>query len=264
MLKKVLLPAAVAALLVLSLVGMQLGAASPYWMNFYGTVRGEGGQPLADARIEVFVDGILAGADTSRADGTYGLLPVYGDDPTTPEKDGARPGDSLSFHVNGHRAGSATWTAHGAVQQLDLQGGPGPEDAGKGCADSYEPNNQHQLAKELTGPELHNFYTQPGVADEDWTWFNARANYVYRIAGRANEVLPTVPHLRLYRSDGLKVAENERYFVKDAEIWWWNDGPDQKMYIQATDGLSSFGCGVYYTLELDPWSPEAFKAHFNQ
>jgi len=95
-------------------------AQSPFWMNFYGEVTTKDGKPVPGAEIKVYTDGLLCGSGTSRSDGRYGLLPVYGDDPTTPEKDGASPGDPLTFYVNGQRAGSATWTAHGDVQRLDL------------------------------------------------------------------------------------------------------------------------------------------------
>ena len=95
-------------------------AQSPYWMNFYGYVTSEGGEPVSGAEINVYADGVLCGSTASRSGGAYGLVPVYGDDPTTAEKDGASPGDTLTFYVNGGQAGTGTWTGHGDVQRLDL------------------------------------------------------------------------------------------------------------------------------------------------
>jgi hypothetical protein len=117
--KKILIKSLLVGVFLVFAVAFPVLATSPFWMNFYGNVS-QNGQPLAGAKIEVFVEGILVGSGTSRADGSYGLLPVYGDDPTTSEKDGANPGDTLTFYVNGQIAGTATWTGHGDVQRLNL------------------------------------------------------------------------------------------------------------------------------------------------
>ncbi len=70
------------------------------------------GRPLSQGDVVRAYDpaGILAGdfvhpggADYEK--GWYGLMPVYGDCPDTPEEDeGAEAGDSITFTVNGHQA----------------------------------------------------------------------------------------------------------------------------------------------------------------
>lgn len=95
-------------------------AQSPYWMNFYGQIVDGDGDPLSGGEIKVYVGGLLCGSGAVNNDGTYGLLPVYGDDPTTPEKDGASPGDALTFLANGSKVGTAVWSEQGDVQRLNL------------------------------------------------------------------------------------------------------------------------------------------------
>ena len=96
---------------------------------FAGQVRTTGGTPaVAGLRIEARVGGvsvgrslvgqILLGYTTTVADGFYGAEPapqffVVGDDPFTPQKDGALPGETIEFFVEGLQA-----------QTVDLQGNP--------------------------------------------------------------------------------------------------------------------------------------------
>lgn len=78
--------------------------------------------------IRVFdADGTLCGETTVTTSGSYGLIPIYRDDPTTPAVDeGAEPGDALSFTIDGVAAAvigpaaAATWTFNGDVMKLDL------------------------------------------------------------------------------------------------------------------------------------------------
>jgi len=61
--------------------------------------------------------------------GTYGLMPVYRDDSTTPEKDGALPGDVVRFAVNGMPAvalgpDASVWTKNGDFFNVNLLAGP--------------------------------------------------------------------------------------------------------------------------------------------
>jgi PKD repeat protein len=45
--------------------------------------------------------GVLCGMGTVKQDGSYGFMPVYRDDPTSPDIDeGAEPGDPISFEIN--------------------------------------------------------------------------------------------------------------------------------------------------------------------
>ncbi|HBY95799.1 MAG TPA: hypothetical protein DEP84_17895, partial [Chloroflexi bacterium] len=62
--------------------------------------------------------GVLAGVFTVTTPGWYGLMPVCGDAPLTPEDEGAQAGATISFSLNGFLAQprgpeAPTWTTHG-------------------------------------------------------------------------------------------------------------------------------------------------------
>jgi len=81
------------------------------WVNFYGTVKifGENAEPGDEVGAFIKVDGneICIGAYKITEDDwlegenvyKYGFMPVYGDDDTTPEKDGADSGDTIIFKI---------------------------------------------------------------------------------------------------------------------------------------------------------------------
>jgi hypothetical protein len=92
------------------------------WVNFYGTAHLPDGTPLP-VGTEVLAldpDGTVCGATVVTAEGQYGLLACYGDDPTTPEDEGARPGDIIQLVVDDQILGMGTWTAHGERQWRPL------------------------------------------------------------------------------------------------------------------------------------------------
>lgn len=112
------------------------------WVNFYGpafltdtVALAVGSQILA-----IDPDGVVCGAVTVTVDGQYGLLPCYGDDPTTPGVDeGAEEGDPIRFAIDGVEAAqqplsfngspitgtlTATWTAHGDRWEVALSPQP--------------------------------------------------------------------------------------------------------------------------------------------
>jgi len=95
------------------------------WVNFYGPARLADGQPAPKgAVVQVFdADGVVCGAGVVTVPGQYGLLACYGDDPTTPEDEGASPGDALSFTIGGQPVSAsqeAVWTAHGDLWLVPL------------------------------------------------------------------------------------------------------------------------------------------------
>ena len=99
------------------------------WVNFYGRAYLEDGTPLpAGATVQALdADGVACGAAVVTEAGRYGLLACYGDDPTTPEDEGASPGDVLTFTINGQPAtvsGEAVWTTHGDLQWVPLGSAP--------------------------------------------------------------------------------------------------------------------------------------------
>jgi len=112
------------------------------WVNFYGPAFLTDTLPLPNGSriLALDPDGVVCGAITVTVAGQYGLLPCYGDDPTTPDMDeGAVTGDSIRFLIDGVTAArqplsfnglpisgtqTATWTAHGDRWEVALQPRP--------------------------------------------------------------------------------------------------------------------------------------------
>jgi hypothetical protein len=97
------------------------------WVNFYSQNTTVNGQPVpVGTLIEAFdPQGTKCGETIVSHAGWYGLLTCYGDDPSTPQDEGASPGDAITFHIDGVVAApegpdSAVWTANGDVHQVDL------------------------------------------------------------------------------------------------------------------------------------------------
>ena len=98
------------------------------WMNFYGLECTLDGQPLPAGTVITVRDpeGILCGEFRVTQAGRYGVMPVYRDDPSTQVDEGALPGDSLHFYINGVLAtvtgpDEPVWTAMGDLKQVNLQ-----------------------------------------------------------------------------------------------------------------------------------------------
>ena len=92
------------------------------WVNFYGPADGSDGQPLPSGTVVEAVDrdGVTCGGVTVGVEGQYGLLPCYGDDPTTLADEGADAGDTIYLIVDGQVVGRGVWTAHGERQVVPL------------------------------------------------------------------------------------------------------------------------------------------------
>lgn len=61
-------------------------------------------------------DGVLCGIDSVRADGSYGFMPIYAEEPFNPGDQGAEPGDTISFTINGEEVFTnpvVIWTTNG-------------------------------------------------------------------------------------------------------------------------------------------------------
>jgi hypothetical protein len=101
---------------------------TPWWMNLYSPNSMSSGEPLPVGSVVRVYDpeGVLSGEFVVGRAGQYGLMPVYADDPTTPQDEGALPGDVLRFTVDGRPAsttpGVVRWTAMGGLQRVDLTG----------------------------------------------------------------------------------------------------------------------------------------------
>jgi hypothetical protein len=93
-------------------------------MFIYGAVSLDGKPAPLGSRITVWTSsGVLIGEGTVDETGEYGFLPIYGDDFTTPELDGAHVGDGLVVKVDGHSVSqqSVRWLGDHAVQKVDLE-----------------------------------------------------------------------------------------------------------------------------------------------
>ncbi|MBC7225106.1 MAG: hypothetical protein H5T59_12680, partial [Anaerolineae bacterium] len=73
------------------------------WVNFYGVASYFGGLPVPVGAVVEAYDphGVLCGQFVVHTPGQYGVMPVYRDDPGTPADEGADPGDTISFTING-------------------------------------------------------------------------------------------------------------------------------------------------------------------
>ncbi len=106
--------------------GVHKIAPTSQWVDFWSPNSFYAGQPIqiGDVVSVRDPDGVVAGTFTVRADSSYGFMPVYRDDITTPEDEGAEPGDTLSFYVNDFIAtvvsGDPVWREDGAIEQVDL------------------------------------------------------------------------------------------------------------------------------------------------
>ena len=103
-------------------------APTPWWMNFYSpdSVWNDGPLPVGSVVRVYDPQGVLSGEVVVSRAGRYGLMPVYADDPATPEDEGAVPGDVLRFTFDGMPAsttpGVVRWTAMGELQRVDIGG----------------------------------------------------------------------------------------------------------------------------------------------
>lgn len=96
------------------------------WADAFSLSSTLNGRPLpAGTVIEVFLSsGLKVGHLVVAESGQYGPLPIYGDDATTDEVDGARPGDALIFTVNGVKARTyppnPVWEGEYVLMEIDL------------------------------------------------------------------------------------------------------------------------------------------------
>ena len=102
---------------------------STEWVNFYSGNTTLDGEPVpVGSCIEAYAGAVKIGYYVVDSAGEYGFLAAYRDDPTTTPKDGASPGDAITFTINGYGAAIVggtlhpTWTFHGDTIQVDLAG----------------------------------------------------------------------------------------------------------------------------------------------
>ncbi len=88
------------------------------WINVYCGAPTLDGVPLKQGDVIAAYDpqGVLCGLDSVRSNGAYGFMPIYRDDQFTPKDEGAVPGDTIRFAINGHKVFTqppVIWTANG-------------------------------------------------------------------------------------------------------------------------------------------------------
>lgn len=108
--------------------------SAPEWVNFYGLRVFVDGEPAPiGTRVQAYdPQGVLASEFVITQAGTYGLMPVYRDDPETSEDEGVHPGERVSFIINGRVAtplgpDEPVWTANGDLKRVDLAVGEMPQ-----------------------------------------------------------------------------------------------------------------------------------------
>lgn len=97
------------------------------WVNVYGQNTFLDGQPIpVGAVVRAFNPrGIQAGEFTVTQAGSFGLMPVYRDDPGTAADEGLLTNETISFTINGRAArvdgpDNPVWTSNGALLQVNL------------------------------------------------------------------------------------------------------------------------------------------------
>ncbi len=88
------------------------------WINVFCGIPVLNGEPLEPGDIirAYDPDGVLCGIDTVRPDGSYGFMPIYAEEPFNPGDQGAEPGDTITFTINGEEVFTdqdVIWTANG-------------------------------------------------------------------------------------------------------------------------------------------------------
>jgi len=134
------------------------------WVNFFSSSTTFDGSPVpVGAVIEAYdPDGVLCGTFTVNIKGQYGFLVVYKDDFTTTDIDeGAEPGDTITFYINGHIAlpqGPTTpvWTSNGDIINVDLEG-----------HSNYDPVITSTPDTTATEDELYSYTVTATDIDED-------------------------------------------------------------------------------------------------
>jgi len=100
--------------------------ATNVWVDFYGETDAAPGAVIQ----AIDPDGVVCGATVVSIPGQFGLLPCYGDDPDTPEDEGAQPGDVIRLLAGEEVVGLGLWAGPGERWRVT------PGDAAPGAARS--------------------------------------------------------------------------------------------------------------------------------
>jgi hypothetical protein len=101
-------------------------AQPPLPSTFYGTASDADGNLVPEGTtVTAYVDDVMAGSDTTDADGNY-VIDVLGDDQGTTEVEGGTAGDTVTFTIGGDSAGQTGTFMSGTPQMLNLSVGELP------------------------------------------------------------------------------------------------------------------------------------------
>jgi hypothetical protein len=92
-------------------------------MFIYGNARLDSNLVPVGSHITVWSSsGVLVGEATTKKEGEYGFLSIYGDDITTPELDGALMDEELIVKVDGHSVSrTIRWLGDHTIQKVDWE-----------------------------------------------------------------------------------------------------------------------------------------------
>ena len=97
------------------------------WVDFYSFNTTVNGFPIPTGSTVTAYDpdGAKIGECIVKQPGRFGVLSLYGDDPLTQEDEGAKPGDTITFYINGQKATAIgsdgpVWTTFGDLRNVDL------------------------------------------------------------------------------------------------------------------------------------------------
>ena len=96
------------------------------WADFYGVATLSGHSVPRGATILAYdPDGVIAGAFIVQTPGLYGVMHVYGDDPRTPQDEGAVMSDTLTFTIADRPAvplqgKKLVWNGRGALSNINI------------------------------------------------------------------------------------------------------------------------------------------------
>ncbi len=94
---------------------------TPTWLGVYGKVTYLGAPVEKGDEVRAYTpEGILVGKFVIEKATTdeYGFMPIYGDDPYTPAKDGAATGDAIRFVLFRHSDGKEHPITHQSIPNL--------------------------------------------------------------------------------------------------------------------------------------------------
>lgn len=158
--------------------------SSSMWVNLYShqLMLDDQAVPAGTEILAVASDGSVIGAGTIRSDGKFGFMPVYGDDPSTPDHEGIAPGTKFSLVVDGKvTAETFTWTENGArieVKSLVSKGGatviPSDYSLLQNYPNPFNPTTSISFAMPTAAPATLEIYNVLG--EKVITLFNGMAN----------------------------------------------------------------------------------------